>query len=163
MRPSIERTSCVPIGACYAPGARPVKRWTASFPATKFAEAVPRILVVDDNEDTREFLKAALESAGYEVRTAAEGAEALAIQRESPADLLVTDIFMPGQEGFETISSFKTQFPQTRIIVISAGTLPGMKHDFLSSAALLGVGATLRKPFDVDQLLDAVRRVLQPR
>jgi hypothetical protein len=37
-----------------------------------------------------------------------------------------------------------------------------MKHDFLSTAELLGVGATLRKPFDADQLLDAVRRVLQP-
>ena len=69
---------------------------------------------------------------------------------------------MPGQEGFGTISSFKAQFPQTRIIVMSAGTLPGLQHDFLSTAGLLGVGATLRKPFDVDQLLDVVRRVLRP-
>jgi len=38
-----------------------------------------------------------------------------------------------------------------------------MKHDFLATAALLGVGATLRKPFDADELLDAVRKVLQPR
>ena len=121
-----------------------------------------RILVVDDNQDMCSFMQAALEGAGYEVRTAAEGARALALQRERPADLLITDIFMPGQEGFGTVSSFKRQFPQTRIIVMSAGTLPGLKHDFLSTAALLGIGATLRKPFDADQLLDAVRRVLQP-
>lgn len=82
--------------------------------------------------------------------------------RERPADLLITDIFMPVQEGFETISRFKAEFPQTRVIVMSAGNVPGMKHDFLATAALLGVGATLRKPFDADQLLDAVRRVLQP-
>ena len=80
-----------------------------------------------------------------------------------PADLLATDIFMPGQEGFETISRCRAEFPQTRIIVMSAGNVPGMQHDFLSTAALLGVGTTLRKPFDADQLLDAVRRVLPPR
>jgi DNA-binding NarL/FixJ family response regulator len=70
---------------------------------------------------------------------------------------------MPGQEGFETISRFRAEFPQTRIIVMSAGTVPGMKHDFLAGAALLGVAATLRKPFAADQLLDTVRSALQPR
>jgi CheY-like chemotaxis protein len=122
-----------------------------------------RILVVDDNRDICSFMQAALEGAGYEVRTAAEGAQALAVQREWPADVLITDIFMPVQEGFETISRFKAEFPQTRIIVMSAGNVPGMKHDFLATAGLLGVGATLRKPFDADELLDAVRKVLQPR
>jgi CheY-like chemotaxis protein len=125
--------------------------------------APERILVVDDNPDIYSSMQAALEGAGYEVQTAAEGAQALALQRERPADLLITDIFMPVQEGFETISRFKAEFPQTRIIVMSAGNVPGMKHDFLSTAGLLGVGATLRKPFDADELLDAVRKVLQPR
>ena len=120
-----------------------------------------RILVVDDNQDMCAFMTAALEGAGYEVRTASEGAQALALQRENPADLLITDIFMPVQEGFETITRFKAEFPQTKIVVMSAGIVPGGTHDFLASAALLGV-ATLRKPFDEDELLDAVRRVLQP-
>ncbi|OGA72389.1 MAG: hypothetical protein A3G81_24670 [Betaproteobacteria bacterium RIFCSPLOWO2_12_FULL_65_14] len=122
-----------------------------------------RILVVDDNQDIYAFMRAALEGAGYQVQTASEGAQALALQRERPADLLITDIFMPVQEGFETISRFRVEFPRTRIIVMSAGNVPGMKHDFLVTAGLLGVGATLRKPFDADQLLDAVRRVLPPR
>jgi CheY-like chemotaxis protein len=117
--------------------------------------------VVDDHPDIRSFMQAALEGAGYEVQTAAEGAQALALQRERPAELLITDIFMPGQEGFETISRFKAEFPQIRIIVMSAGVIPGMKHDFLASVELLGVGATLRKPFDADRLLAAVRRVFQ--
>jgi CheY-like chemotaxis protein len=117
--------------------------------------------VVDDHLDICSFMEAALEGAGYEVHTATEGAQALALQRERPADLLITDIFMPGQEGFETISRFKVQFPQTRIIVMSAGNIPGMKHDFLATAAHLGVAATLRKPFDADQLLAAVRSVFQ--
>ena len=122
-----------------------------------------RILVVYDHQDICAFMQAALEGAGYEVQTAAEGAQALALQRERPAELLITDIFMPGQEGFETITRFRAEFPQTRIIVMSAGNVPCMQHDFLSTAALLGVGTTLRKPFDADQLLDAVRRVLPPR
>jgi CheY-like chemotaxis protein len=120
-------------------------------------------VVVDDNPDICEFMSAALKGAGYEVETAQEGAQALALLRSRAADLLVTDIFMPGQEGFETLSRCKTEFPQTKIIVMSAGNVPGMAHDFLATAGLLGVGATLRKPFTADQLLDTVRRVLQPR
>lgn len=121
-----------------------------------------RIVVVDDHLDTRAFMRAALEEAGYEVETAEEGAKALALLRTRSADLLITDIFMPGMEGFETISRCKAEFPQTRIIVVSAGSVPGMKHDFLAGAGLLGA-ETLRKPFTAAQLLDTVRRVLQPR
>jgi CheY-like chemotaxis protein len=121
-----------------------------------------RIVVADDNRDIRTFMTAALEGAGYEVECAEEGAQALTLLRRRPAELLITDIFMPGQEGFETLTRCKAEFPQTRIIVMSAGTIPGMKHDYLASAALLGA-ATLRKPFSADQLLDAVRSVLQPR
>ena len=120
------------------------------------------ILVVDDNQDIRAFMSAALEGAGYQAHTAAEGAEAMGMLRGRGADLMITDIFMPGQEGFETISRCKAEFPQTRIIVMSAGTVPGMKHDFLASAGLLGA-ATLRKPFTAGQLLEVVRSVLQTR
>jgi CheY-like chemotaxis protein len=120
------------------------------------------ILVVDDHADIRAFMDAALEGAGYEVRTASEGAQALDLLHERGAELLITDIFMPGQEGFETITRCRAEFPQTRIIVISAGTILGLKHDFLSTAALLKVGATLRKPFTAGELLDTVRRVLPP-
>lgn len=118
------------------------------------------ILVVDDNEDICSFVTAALEAEGYEVRTAPEGAQALTLQGQHPADLLITDIFMPGQEGFETITRFRADFPETRIVVMSAGILPGMKHDFLAAAKHLKVQATLRKPFTADQLLEAVRRAL---
>jgi len=123
--------------------------------------AAKRILVIDDNPDICAFMSAALKGAGYEVETAPEGAKGLALLREREADLLITDIFMPGQEGFETITRCKAEFPQTRIIVISAGSVPGMKHDFLATAGFLGVGATLRKPFTADHLLDTVRKVLQ--
>jgi CheY-like chemotaxis protein len=119
------------------------------------------ILVVDDHPDILAFMSAALEGAGYEVHTASEGAQALAELRRRRADLLITDIFMSGQEGFQTITRCRAEFPQTRIIVMSAGNIPGMEHDFLATASHLGVGATLRKPFTADRLLDTVRRVLR--
>ena len=118
------------------------------------------ILVVDDHEDICDFMTAALEGAGFDVRTAPEGARAVALQRRQAADLLITDIFMPGQEGLETIVQFKGEFPQTRVIAMSAGSSRGMKLDFLETASFAGADATLRKPFSADQLLDAVRKVL---
>jgi DNA-binding NtrC family response regulator len=118
------------------------------------------ILIVDDNRDIRDFMQIALETAGYGVHTATEGAQALAMQRENPADVLVTDIFMPGKEGIETIAAFKAGFPRTKIIAMSAGGSSGT-HDFLSAATLIGANATLRKPFTANQLLEAVRAALR--
>ena len=117
------------------------------------------VLVVDDHPDVCDFIRAALESAGCEVSVASDGGTALEQQRRQPAALLITDIFMPGREGMETIAAFKTEFPGTRVIAMTAGTGYG-KHDFLAAAELIGADATLRKPFDADQLLDAVNKIL---
>jgi DNA-binding response OmpR family regulator len=119
-----------------------------------------RVVIVDDNPDILSFMRAALEVAGYDVRVAPEGAQALALQTQLSADLLITDIFMPGQDGIETLRDCKVSFPQTRIIVMSAGGGSGGKLDYLPAAALIGADATLRKPFNVDQLLDTVSKVL---
>lgn len=118
--------------------------------------------MADDHADSRAFMKAALERAGYEVRMAEHGGRALALLRERSAALLITDIFMPDVEGFETVTRCRAEFAGTKIIVVSSGTIPGTKHDFLSTASLLGVSATLRKPFTADQLLEVVRRVRPP-
>ena len=118
------------------------------------------VLVVDDTPDVCEFVQAALQSAGYDdVQVADEGGQALILQRRHPSDLLITDIFMPEQEGMETIAAFKAEFPLTRIIAMTAGTGFG-KHNFLAAIELIGAHATLRKPFDADQLLQTVGTVL---
>ena len=120
-----------------------------------------RIMIADDNPDTLCFMQVALEQAGYEVQTAPEGAQALALLAKRRADLLITDVFMPGHDGIETLRDCKTRFPQTRIIVMSAGGGSGRKLDYLPAAALIGADATPRMPINVDQLLDAVREVLE--
>jgi CheY-like chemotaxis protein len=122
-----------------------------------------RVVVVDDNPDICAFVSSALKGAGYEVETAADGGEALALMSHRQAHLLITDLFMPGVEGFETITRCRAAFPQTTVMVISAGKVPGMKHDFLATAVLLGIAVTLRKPFQTDKLLDTVQQALQPR
>jgi CheY-like chemotaxis protein len=114
------------------------------------------ILIADDNATFRESLKLVLEAAGYRVRLAADGGEALALQNEQPADILLTDIFMPQSDGFEAIDSFRRDFPRTKIVVMS-GEAKRAKFDYLSAAALVGVDATLKKPFKTEALLNTLR------
>lgn len=111
-----------------------------------------RVLIVDDDADMRLSLKLALEMAGYAIEVAADGREALAIQKRRPADVLITDIFMPESDGFEVIDAVRRGFPQTRIIVVSGGARLA-KREYLLDAALMDVDAVLPKPFDVETLL----------
>ena len=118
-----------------------------------------RVLIVDDNADTRLMVKLLLETEGYMVETAANGRDALKVQRERPAHILVTDLFMPEVDGLETVQRFRAEYPRMPIIVISGGgsKLPA-KADHLSVARELGVH-TLRKPFAPQELLDALHRL----
>src|SRR5918996_5384004 len=96
-----------------------------------------RVLVIDDNPDMRRTMQALLESEGFAVSVAADGEEALRLQRERPAAVVITDIFMPGKEGIETIFELRKQFPQTKIIVMSGGSrATGM--DYFDVARELG-------------------------
>ncbi len=115
-----------------------------------------RVLVVDDDADMRLTLKLALELAGYGVEVAANGREALERQKSSPAEVMITDIFMPDADGFEAIDAFRKHFPKTKIVVVSGGA-QFTKRDYLPDAELIGVDATLQKPFDIDKLLGLLR------
>jgi len=113
------------------------------------------IILVDDDADQRLALRMALELAGYRVREAAHGAEALRLQRERSASFLITDIFMPEADGLETIVAFRREFPRTRIIALSGGGQRA-KRDYLEAATLMGVDAAFHKPFEIDKLLDTL-------
>jgi CheY-like chemotaxis protein len=117
---------------------------------------MPDVLIADDDAGLRQTLKLALEAAGYRVRVAADGAEAFSLQLEKPADVLITDIFMPESDGFEAIDRFRQRYPATKIIAMS-GDARRAKLEYLPVAALIGVDATLKKPFRMQQLLQALR------
>lgn len=118
-----------------------------------------RLLIIDDDEELRSLIKEGLRAAGFDVVDAPNGKAGLALQRAHAADLVITDIFMPGQEGLETIYALRREFPAARVIAISGGGYR-MKHDYLEVARDLGADACLRKPFEVRELLEAVERVL---
>ena len=124
---------------------------------SRFGRAT-RVLVVDDNADTRLMMKLLLEVEGYRVEIAANGREALDVQRKRPSQILVTDLFMPEADGLETLQRFRADYPTMPIILISGGGNLPMKTDHLAVARELGV-LTLRKPVSADTLLDALRSI----
>ena len=112
------------------------------------------IILCDDNRDHRTALRLALEQAQYSVREAANGREALDLQRQRSSPVLITDIFMPEADGFELVDAVKREFPQTKVVMIS-GNKKSMV-DYLASARMIGVDATFEKPFKVDALLKTI-------
>ena len=128
-----------------------------------------RILIVDDEEDVRIALKQILERAGYEVTVAATGNEGLDVMKREGADLVITDVIMPGVDGIATAKQIREKYRDTRIIVISGGgrTAPDpyepdaiSTRSYLASASKAGADQTLTKPFDRDELLRVVRDLL---
>jgi CheY-like chemotaxis protein len=115
----------------------------------------PHVLVVDDNPDTRLTLQLLLEHEGYSVSLAANGAQALAEQRRRAAQVMITDLFMPDTDGFETIQSFRREYPEIKVVAIS-GDVEGLRDRYLEVASLIGVDATLAKPVDSLTLLETV-------
>ena len=126
-----------------------------------------RIVVIDDEKDVREVLREVLERAGFEVETAATSDDGLELLRNKGADLVITDIIMPGKDGLETVHDIRKDFPNTRVIVISGGgNVTPMEHEPSASktpnnlTSSTGADVTLAKPFDRRQILDAVKELI---
>jgi CheY-like chemotaxis protein len=121
---------------------------------------MPSVLIVDDDEQIRTLVRDTLEQAGYSVVEARDGKEGLQRYRVTPSDLVIMDILMPGQDGLESILSLRREFPDAKIIAITGGSdMIGMLN-FLDVAKMLGAHRTLRKPFDMKALIEAVQAEL---
>jgi len=116
------------------------------------------ILILDDEEMRRAGLPAALRAAGYEVVEAANGRQGLALSRQKPPDLIITDIAMPELHGLDMILELARYFLRAKVIAISG--LGGEKN-VLDVAKLLGARQTVQKPLSMPQLLYAVRYELE--
>ena len=117
------------------------------------------ILIIDDDAGIRRLLGAALRKAGHSVRVAADGADGVAEYRARPADVVITDVYMPRQDGIETIQQLRDEFPDSRILAISGGAAQGANAP-LKDAELFGANATLAKPFTMERLVRAVSGLL---
>lgn len=119
-----------------------------------------RILIIDDEPQIRTLLRRGLELEGHEVVEAGDGAVGLRIYREQCCDLVITDILMPDQEGIGCIMELLRLDPRVRIIAIS-GASGAFPMDVLGVARTLGAHRTFSKPFDIIQVVAAVREELE--
>lgn len=117
-----------------------------------------RILVIDDDANIREIIVEMLTDAGYEVVAAGSGTNGIRLFRQAPFDLVVTDLIMPDKDGLEVVMELRKDFPGVKIITLSGNPFG---RSSLETSRALGAARTLGKPFSEDQLLEAVRDVLE--
>ncbi|MFT3773997.1 MAG: response regulator [Minicystis sp.] len=120
----------------------------------------PRILVIDDEPDICETLESVLSLAGYAVSTAASGAAAIERAKGEAFDLVITDLRMPGLSGVDTVAALKRLNPRMAAIVVSGYA----SEEAARLCCEEGAAQIVDKPFDLDDLLRAVRAALhEPR
>jgi two-component system KDP operon response regulator KdpE len=118
--------------------------------------ARPTVLVVDDEQPLRDFIRKNLEARSFTVHTAANGLEALAVFNTQSPDLIILDVMMPTMDGLETTRRIR----QTSLVPIILLTALGEEKDKVA-ALDLGADDYLTKPFGVEELLARVRAVLR--
>jgi CheY-like chemotaxis protein len=116
------------------------------------------ILHVDDDPRIREIVGAFLEPAGYTVRFAGDGAEALAAIAERRPSLVLLDLGMPNVDGWQVLEALHSSAEDASIPVILLTAEPVRPHSPYSS---LGIHGVIRKPFSRAKLLDTLQSVLQ--
>lgn len=124
-----------------------------------------RIVVIEDNEFTLASLRHALERLGHVVYTATNGRDGFEVYLREKPDVVLTDIFMPERDGFETIRELKRHNPTVKVVCMSAGSglsaSAGMaRGNVLRYAEDFGADASLAKPFTSEQLDQVIRFVL---
>jgi two-component system, OmpR family, response regulator len=119
--------------------------------------AAVRLLVVEDEDTIRLLLSGSLRFAGFEVATAASGAEALRAVTESRPDLVLLDVMMPDGDGFEVMRRIRSAGPDVPVIFLTA------RDDVGDRVAGLALGGDdyVTKPFSLDEVLERIRAVLR--
>lgn len=120
-----------------------------------------RVIVIDDHYAMRQTIREVLEDQGHEVFDAPDGEAGIQMQRRNPADLVITDIFMPHKEGMSTIRELCQEFPELPVVAMSGGNRDlSTPEGFIELARRFGACGTLTKPFHIADLLAAVTMAL---
>ena len=115
------------------------------------------LLVVDDDKNTRLFLTALLEDAGYTVTAASNGEEALEVMDRAHIDLVVLDIMMPKMDGYEFTRLLRESDNNLPILMVSAKQLPADKHKGFA----VGTDDYITKPIDDEEFLYRIKALLR--
>lgn len=115
------------------------------------------ILIIDDEQPTLQMLTLYLEACGHTVLTAENESQGLEVFRTRKPAIVLTDIKMPGKDGFDVLRQIKAIAPQTEVIVITGH---GDK-DLAQQALKLKASAFFNKPLDTEALVTAIREIEQ--
>lgn len=127
------------------------------------------ILIVDDEVEVGEAIRRVLTKAGFVVTVVSNADAGLRAIDEKQPDIVVTDVIMPKIHGLELVKILRKRYPRIRVIAISGGGSFGAQaykpdaistHAYLAAARQAGAQEILTKPFDMSELLAAVRRQL---
>ena len=125
---------------------------------TRVMPTPPVVLVVEDHPELRHVLRDALGAEGYQVLSASDEPEAIALLRDRPVDLLVADLPGSADEAGEVLATLLEEFPELPVIVLAQGGRGG--DIFFVPWETSGTRRTLRRPFKLSDLLAAARDVL---
>ena len=115
------------------------------------------VIVIDDDALVRDAFSLLLNECGYICYTAPDGGQGERLLEVISADIVITDIDMPHQDGFETISHINKRWPDKKIIAISGSS---DSREYADMAASLGVSTYLTKPVTVTQMIRAINSCL---
>ncbi|HUS17821.1 MAG TPA: response regulator [Chloroflexia bacterium] len=119
-----------------------------------------RILVVDDTADIRALCEHILKGAGYEVQSAMNGRQAVEMLKDYPADLIMMDIMMPSMDGLTACEAIRSDPATRNIPVVFMSAVSNLQT--LAPRVIRLATAVVAKPFDMDVLLDTVKRLAPP-
>src|SRR5437763_8558830 len=115
------------------------------------------LLIVDDELSMRQFLTHLFQRDGHAIRVAENGRQAMAMLREQPADVIISDVKMPDMGGIDLLRAARELQPEIEVIMMTAFANEQTAHE----AFLLGAFDFVHKPFDNDLLKEKVARALQ--
>ncbi len=116
-----------------------------------------QILVIDDDASNREALHLLLTGAGYQVQAAASGEEALKILQETPFEIIITDLFLPGVNGIDILKQVKEDSPYTNVILITGHASAETAVEAMKEGAF----DYITKPFNFEKLKILVDKALE--
>jgi len=122
-------------------------------------DGLASILIVDDEEHIRDLLSDTLAIRGYHVETAENGVSALGVLNEREVDLILLDIRMPIKDGLGLLDEIKEKLPRLPVIIVTGLA----SNEEVQEALQRGAFSCLRKPFEIDSLVEEVEKALAPR
>lgn len=119
-----------------------------------------KIVVIDDDKTITDIIENFLIKTEHEVITFNSSIKGLKYLKTESADILFTDVFMPEKDGYEVVEEIKNMNKNIKIISSSAGMGPMNKEHTLNISSVLGSDIVLEKPFEINDLLEAINKLL---